>query len=94
MTDINDLVQEFWTSSYGAVEASFCAMRRLLEVLEGCFDLIEVCFDIMSVFATTVDSADKIYSPIGPIQTCKISACWLMAESEPNLSYCLMGIER
>ena len=91
MTDINDLVQEFWTSGYGAVGASFCAMRRLLEVLQGCFDLFEVCFDIMSVFATTVDSADKIYSPI---QTRKLSLCRLMTTSEPNLSYCLMDIKR
>ena len=36
MTDINDLVQEFWrTSSDGAVGASFFEMRRLYEILEG-----------------------------------------------------------
>ena len=36
MTDINDLVQEFWrTSSDGADRASFFEMRFLLEVLEG-----------------------------------------------------------
>jgi hypothetical protein len=62
ITDINDLVEEFWTtSSDGAVEVSFFAMRRLLEILQGCFDFSEVCFDIISVFATAVYLADKIY---------------------------------
>jgi len=42
MTDINDLVQEFWeTSSDEAVGASFFAMRRLLEILQDCFDFLE-----------------------------------------------------
>ena len=51
MTDINDLVQEFWkTSSDGAVGASFFAMRRLLEILHRCSDILDVCFDIISVF--------------------------------------------
>ena len=37
MTDINDLVQEFWSSSnVGAVGASFFEMRHLHEILEGC----------------------------------------------------------
>jgi hypothetical protein len=36
MSDINDLVQEFCSSSDAAVEASFFAMRRLLEILQGC----------------------------------------------------------
>ena len=59
MTDINDLVQEFGrTSSDGVVGASFFEMRRLLEILQDCFDL-EVSFDIISVFATAVDLADK-----------------------------------
>ena len=36
MTDINDLVQEFWrTSNDGADAASFFEMRFLLEILEG-----------------------------------------------------------
>ena len=46
MEDINDLVQEFcqWrTSSDGVVGASFFEMRRLLEILQDCFDL-EVSF--------------------------------------------------
>ena len=35
MTDINDLVQEFWsTSNVGAIGASFFEMRRLHEILE------------------------------------------------------------
>ena len=49
MTDINDLVQEFWTSSDGAVGASFIAMRRLLEILQGCLDSWKVCFDIIFI---------------------------------------------
>ena len=53
MTDINDLVQEFWTSSsYGAVWASSFAMRRLLEIFANIFDFL-VSFDsiIFSIFA-------------------------------------------
>ena len=35
MTDINELVQEFWrTSSDGDVGAPFFEMRRLYEILE------------------------------------------------------------
>jgi hypothetical protein len=47
MTDVNMLVQEFWTSSDGAfeVEASFFAMRRLLKILKRCFDSLKVCLD-------------------------------------------------
>jgi hypothetical protein len=60
MTDINDFVQEFWTtSSDGAVEASFFAMRRLLEILERCFGFLDVCFVIISFSATAVELADK-----------------------------------
>ena len=60
MTDVNNLVQEFWrTSSDGDAGASFFAMRRLLEILHRCFDNLEVCFDISSIFATVVDLADK-----------------------------------
>ena len=60
MTDINDLVQEFWRiSSDGAVEASFSAMHRLFGILQECFDILDVCCDIISVFATAVDLTDK-----------------------------------
>ena len=52
MTDINDLVQEFWRTSCDEAEASFFAMRRLLNILK-------VRVDIISVFATTIDLADK-----------------------------------
>ena len=49
MTDINDLVQKFWmTSSDEAVEASFFALRRLLEIFYACLYFLEVCFDIIS----------------------------------------------
>jgi hypothetical protein len=63
MTDINNLVQEFWRTSNDGddVGASFFEMRRLLEILQVCSDNFEVChgFDIVSVFATAVDLADK-----------------------------------
>ena len=83
MTDINDLVQEFWrTSSIRDIGASFVAMRRLFEILETCS---EVCV-IISVFATTVGLANKVYSrQQSPI---------LITIPEPDLSYCLRGIER
>ena len=56
MTDINDLVEEFWrTSSDIDVGASFFAMRRLFEILQRCFDYLEVCFYIISVFPIAVD---------------------------------------
>ena len=45
MTDIDDLVREFWrSSSDGVVGSSFIEMRRLLEILQDCFDNLEVCF--------------------------------------------------
>ena len=59
MTDINDLVQEFWrTSSDGVTGTSFFEMRRLLEILQECFDSLEVCFDIISVFTIAVELTD------------------------------------
>ena len=55
MTDINDLVQDFWrTSSDGAI-ASFFEIRRLFEILQKCFGVLKVCFDVVHVFATAVD---------------------------------------
>ena len=53
MTDINDLVQEFQTSSNGAIAASLFAMRRLFVILLECFQLLNVCFDIISVLRPT-----------------------------------------
>ena len=49
-TDMNDLMQEFMTSSdaSGAVRA----MCRLLEFLEVCFNFLEMCFDTFSAFAS------------------------------------------
>ena len=64
MTDINDLVGWFWiTSRDGAIEAHFFAMRRLLRILQNCFNFnsLEVCFDNISFFTIAVDLADKIY---------------------------------
>ena len=58
MTDINDLVEEFWkTSGASDVGASFFAMRCLFDILHRCFGYFEVCFDIISVFANAVDVA-------------------------------------
>ena len=49
MTDINNLMQDFWrTSSDGADEAHFVEMRRLLEIFQNISD---VCF-ALSVFAS------------------------------------------
>ena len=96
MTDIDDLLQEFWrTSSDGASGSSFLAMRRLLEILQGCFDFLEVCFDNISVFATAIDFANEIYRcRQGPIPVTILPGQTLMTKSESNLRYCLMGIER
>ena len=53
MTDINDLMQEFWrTSSDGAVRATFFAMSCLLKILQRClnisgFNISVLCFDII-----------------------------------------------
>ena len=47
ITDIDDLVQEFGrTSCDGAVGASIFATRRLLGILQNCYDYSKVCFDI------------------------------------------------
>ena len=60
MADINDLVQEFWsTSTDGIDRESLFAMRRLFEILQKCLDSFEVCF-IYFCFATAIDLADKI----------------------------------
>ena len=51
MAGINDLVQEFWsTSSDRDVGASFFAMRRLFEILQKCINILEVRFNIISFF--------------------------------------------
>ena len=53
MTDINDLVRdlEFWMASRdGAGGAAFFAMRRLFEILQGCFGIL-VCCDIIFIFS-------------------------------------------
>ena len=61
MTDINDLLQEFRTSSNGAVETSFFAGSScLLGILKYCFDFLvndvfTVCFDIIISLAIAVD---------------------------------------
>ena len=56
MTDINDLLQEFWTSSDGAqaVGTSFFPMRSscLFGILKECFNSLEVCFDILRLLST------------------------------------------
>ena len=47
MTDIDDLVQEFWRTSSDVDGASFFAMRRLFEILQRCFKLLDGGLDIM-----------------------------------------------
>ena len=54
MTEFNDSLQEFWTSSNGAVGTSFFARRSsCLLILQKCFDSLEhdvrlmVCFDFL-----------------------------------------------
>ena len=47
ITDIEDLVEEFRSTS-SDVGASFFAMRRLLDILQ---DILKVCFDNISIFA-------------------------------------------
>ena len=59
MTDINDLVQEFSTTSLPVANDAVGAMGRLHAILKQCFDYLEVCFDIISFFVTAVDLADK-----------------------------------
>ena len=55
MTDVNNLVQEFWsTSNDGAVwlfGTSFFPMRRLFGVLQKCLGILEVRSSIISVFS-------------------------------------------
>ena len=55
MTDINNLVQEFWKiSSDGAVDVFFPPMGCLMRILK-------VCLDIIFIFPlTTLDFADRI----------------------------------
>ena len=49
MADINNLLQEFQTSSKGAVGTSFFAMRssRLYGILKECYNSLEVCLGIV-----------------------------------------------
>ena len=58
MTDINNVLQEFWRTSSDA-EPSLFAMRCLLDILQTCLDNLDVCFDTISVIATATDFADK-----------------------------------
>ena len=45
MTNINDLVQEFWRTSTDRTDGeSLFAMRRLFEILQKCLDKFQVCF--------------------------------------------------
>ena len=93
MTDVYNLVLEFWrTSGDGVTGACFFAMRRLFEILRACF--WGVRFDIISMFATAVDLADKTYSCRQTPISGAIPPNRLTTEPEPNLRYCLTGIER
>ena len=64
ITDVSELVQEFrMTSNDGAVGESFkfFAMRRLVEVLEQCFDSLEVRFGIICFLRLLLALLIKIY---------------------------------
>ena len=81
MTDINDLVQEFWrTSSEGAVGESFFEMRRLYEILEVYLkvSLYSSVFALPSTWLIIIPPSGTFTKP----------------NPEPNLRHCLMGIER
>ena len=84
MTDINDLVQEF-CRILSDVEASFFGMRCLLEILQ---QLSKVCFDIISISATASTLLIKLNR--GPPRRLLTTP----PNSERNLRYCLMSIER
>ena len=50
MTEINDLVQDFWKDPSDVVDGgSFLAMRHLLKILQECFDILEVCLYIIAI---------------------------------------------
>jgi hypothetical protein len=86
ITDINDLVQDFWsTLSDEAVGATFFAMRRLFEILQKLSVTVKVCFDTISDFGT---SLIKFYRCL------PTSGSLIPTEAKPSLWYCLMGIER
>ena len=59
MTEISDLVQEFWRTSTDGIDASaesLFAMCRLFEILHKCLDNFEV---YISFSVTAVDLIDK-----------------------------------
>ena len=61
ITDINDLVQDFWSnSSDEAAGASFFAIRRLFTILQELSETVKVCINIIFVIGTAVDLANKI----------------------------------
>ena len=67
MTDINDLVQEFWRNSSGVtIGAPFFEMRCLLGILEKCIVLLGVRFGIASVFATAADKDVQSNNRLNP----------------------------
>jgi len=63
MTDINDLVRDFWnTSSTSDVVASsnFFAMRRMLEILQQCFSSLEVSTNPSSLFSLAFSAESDV----------------------------------
>ena len=87
MTDINDLVQELWsTSNDGAVGASFFAMRNFGRLFESVF----ILFPLLRLPLTWLR---KIYRSLHSriIITSRTSS---KLNSVPNLRNFLMGIER
>jgi hypothetical protein len=87
MTDINDLVQEFWrTSSDGAVGATFFAMGRLLKILQECFNISEVFLILFPLLRLPSTWLIKNYRTSGSITgTILPSRTLRKLNSEPNL---------
>ena len=61
MTDVNDLVQEFWgTSNDGVDGAPLFAMLCLHDILQNALESVDVRF-VYFLFCGCVDSAETIY---------------------------------
>ena len=102
ITGINDLMQEFWSISsdeaVGAVEASFFAMRRLFEILQNLFATVVVCSDDFGMTSTLLIKFYRCWNVTPATGRCTVaiptSGSSMTTEAQPNLWYCVIGIER
>ena len=71
VSDINDLVQEFGRTSSDGVGASFFAMRRLLKILQKCYNNSKVCFYIpfLRLLSTSLIKMYHFFPPPTSLQT-------------------------